>query len=131
MALVRRGVKRLNATEKEDMVCAVCRTPKTFKGWEALLIHAERFMKEDSRQHRGYFRALKEALQDEDNFDSGKKCHRDFRPKDVTETPLPCCSSSNPGQAGMSILLEPSITSSFNLFDNQATMWKQHMPLIG
>ncbi|KAG0560268.1 hypothetical protein M758_10G162200 [Ceratodon purpureus] len=101
MALVRRGVKRVNAPEKEDVVCAVCRTPKTFKGFDALLIHAERFMKENARQHRGYFRALKEALQDEDDLESGKKCHRDFRPKDVVEAAPACCSASSPGQAAI------------------------------
>jgi hypothetical protein len=119
MALVRRGAKRLNTSEKEDMICAACRTPKTFKGFEALLIHAERFTKENARQHRGYFRALKEAIQEA--FDSDKKCHRDFRPKDVVETAqaAPCCSSSSPGHAGMSVFLVPSIASSFvNLFDN-------------
>ncbi|KAG6551843.1 hypothetical protein Mapa_006457 [Marchantia paleacea] len=32
------------------------------KGWEALLIHAAKFQKEKTRKHRGYYRAIREAL---------------------------------------------------------------------
>ena len=126
MALVRRGVKRVNAPEKEDVVCAVCRTPKTFKGFDALLIHAERFMKENARQHRGYFRALKEALQDEDDLESGKKCHRDFRPKDVVEAAPACCSASSPGQAGISHV--PCAFFHFLLGERKYASCRQHVP---
>uniref|UniRef100_A0A7I4BB58 XS domain-containing protein n=1 Tax=Physcomitrium patens TaxID=3218 RepID=A0A7I4BB58_PHYPA len=83
MALIRRGVKRLKGGNQEEMVCAVCPTPKKFKGWGALLIHAERFVKEKARQHRGYFRALKQALQEEENSNSDGKYFQEYGRKDV------------------------------------------------
>lgn len=111
MALIRRGVKRLYSTDKEEMICAICQQDKTFKGWDALLIHAERFTKENSRQHRGYFRALKQALQEDESLDSDKTCHTDFGRKDVETTSPPCCSSSSPSEAGKSIFLASFVTS--------------------
>lgn len=105
MALIRRGVKRVSGGDKEEIVCAVCQQDRKFKGWDALLIHAERFVKENARQHRGYFRALKQALQEDESLDSDKKCHTDFGRKDVETTAPPCCSSGSPNQAGKSIII--------------------------
>ncbi|CAK9274455.1 unnamed protein product [Sphagnum jensenii] len=49
----------------EDHGCAVCLDEKKFKGWDALLIHAENYSKHHVHEHRGYFRAMKEALPDD------------------------------------------------------------------
>lgn len=98
MALIRRGVKRLKGGNQEEMVCAVCPTPKKFKGWGALLIHAERFVKEKARQHRGYFRALKQALQEEENSNSDGKYFQEYGRKDVQ----PLARSLSTAQAGLS-----------------------------
>jgi hypothetical protein len=49
----------------EDHSCAVCLDEKKFKGWDALLIHAENYSKHHVHEHRGYFRAIKEALPDD------------------------------------------------------------------
>lgn len=48
----------------DETTCAVCRNPRKFKGWDALLIHAQKYSKQMPWQHRGYFRALQEALFD-------------------------------------------------------------------
>ena len=48
----------------DETTCAVCRNPRKFKGWDALLIHAQKYSKQMRWQHRGYFRALQEALFD-------------------------------------------------------------------
>jgi len=48
----------------DEITCAVCRNPRKFKGWDALLIHAQKYTKQMPWQHRGYFRALQEALFD-------------------------------------------------------------------
>jgi hypothetical protein len=39
---------------------------KKFKGWDALLIHAENYSKHHIHEHRGYFRAMKEAFLPDD-----------------------------------------------------------------
>lgn len=62
-------VEQLCGTEKPNLVtdraekcCPVCPTPQRFKGWKALLAHAGQFKKKRVQQHRGYHRALQEAL---------------------------------------------------------------------
>ncbi|OAE24867.1 hypothetical protein AXG93_2931s1090 [Marchantia polymorpha subsp. ruderalis] len=42
--------------------CHICPGDKHFRGWEALLIHAAKFQKEKTRKHRGYYRAIRDAL---------------------------------------------------------------------
>ena len=64
MAESRRGVKRRSTFEKDDKTCALCPHTITFKGIDALLIHAAKYNKDRPQQHRGYFRALKEALKE-------------------------------------------------------------------
>jgi hypothetical protein len=51
----------------EDHGCAVCLDEKKFKGWDALLIHAQNYSKHHIHEHRGYFRAIKEALPHDDD----------------------------------------------------------------
>lgn len=62
-----RAQKRMPACNDEpddETTCAVCRNPRKFKGWDALLIHAQKYNKQMPWQHRGYYRALQEALYD-------------------------------------------------------------------
>lgn len=114
MALIRRGVKRLKGANQEEMVCAVCPTPRRFKGWGALLIHAERYVKEKARQHRGYFRALKQVLQEEENTNS---CGDHFQ-KNGRKDVQPPAQSLISAQAGLCI--STAFYSSFQLlFCNQ------------
>ncbi|KAL2643623.1 hypothetical protein R1flu_011210 [Riccia fluitans] len=42
--------------------CHICSFDRRFRGWEALLIHAAKYQKDKTRQHRGYYRALRQAL---------------------------------------------------------------------
>lgn len=49
-------------TDKGEKSCAVCPTTQWFKGWKALLAHAETFKKKRIQQHRGYGDAIREAL---------------------------------------------------------------------
>ncbi|KAI5059531.1 hypothetical protein GOP47_0025850 [Adiantum capillus-veneris] len=49
-------------TDRTEKCCAVCPTLQWFKGWKALLGHAETFKKKRIQQHRGYAEAIKEAL---------------------------------------------------------------------
>jgi hypothetical protein len=80
-----RGTKRRSGTDSsgaalqrlnldDETTCAVCHK-RRFKGWDALLIHAQKFSKEMPWQHRGYFRALQEALNDKRNEDSVAQPH--------------------------------------------------------
>ncbi|MCO5553460.1 hypothetical protein L7F22_006981 [Adiantum nelumboides] len=49
-------------TDRTEKCCAVCPTLQWFKGWKALLGHAETFKKKRIQQHRGYADAIREAL---------------------------------------------------------------------
>ncbi|KAL3696853.1 hypothetical protein R1sor_010929 [Riccia sorocarpa] len=42
--------------------CHICPFDRRFRGWEALLIHAAKYQKDNTRQHRGYYRALRQAI---------------------------------------------------------------------
>ncbi|CAM6129309.1 unnamed protein product [Calypogeia fissa] len=53
--------------KNSDIQCAICPDEKRFKGWEALLIHAAKFQKGNNHQHRGYYRAVREALEKNTN----------------------------------------------------------------
>ena len=69
MAESRRGVRRRNTTfQKDEKTCALCPNNITFKGTEALLIHAAKYTKDRPQQHRGYFRELKEALKEHEEL---------------------------------------------------------------
>eukprot|EP00249_Psilotum_nudum_P019899 c27467_g1_i1 orf=128-2011(+) len=48
--------------DKGEKLCAVCPNAQLFKGWTALLAHAGQFKKKRPQMHRGYHRALSEAL---------------------------------------------------------------------
>lgn len=75
-----------SSDESEDeTTCAVCRNPRKFKGWDALLIHAQKYTKQMPRQHRGYFRALEEAL-----LDKKMKAQEQAVSDQTSHLPTPC-----------------------------------------
>ncbi|KAG0578720.1 hypothetical protein KC19_4G045000 [Ceratodon purpureus] len=73
----------------DETTCAVCRNPRKFKGWDALLIHAQKYSKQMPWQHRGYHRALQEAL-----FERKVADHKQAASADEASTP-----SSAPGKS--------------------------------
>jgi hypothetical protein len=64
----------------DETTCAVCRNPRKFKGWDALLIHAQKYSKQMPWQHRGYFRALQEAIFDKKAADQKQADHEATSP---------------------------------------------------
>lgn len=74
----------------DETACAVCRNPRKFKGWDALLIHAQKYSKQMPWQHRGYFRALQEAIFDKKAADQKQADHEANSPGIKPSCGQPC-----------------------------------------
>lgn len=56
-----------------ELSCLVCPTTQHFKGWKALLSHAQHFKKKRTIQHRGYYRALESLLKIKEEEGQGQE----------------------------------------------------------
>lgn len=56
-----------------ELSCLVCPTAQHFKGWKALLSHAQHFKKKRTIQHRGYYRALESVLKIKEEQGQGQE----------------------------------------------------------
>lgn len=56
-----------------ELSCLVCPTIQHFKGWKALLSHAQHFKKKKTIQHRGYYRALDKQLRIKEEEGQGQE----------------------------------------------------------
>lgn len=56
-----------------ELSCLVCPTTQHFKGWKALLSHAQHFKKKRTIQHRGYYRALESVLKIKEEQGQGQE----------------------------------------------------------
>ncbi|KAH7425045.1 hypothetical protein KP509_11G037400 [Ceratopteris richardii] len=56
--------------DRSELRCIVCPNPQWFKGWNALMKHAQTFKKKRIQQHRGYFDSIDEAIKAHDKANS-------------------------------------------------------------
>lgn len=56
-----------------ELSCLVCPTIQHFKGWKALLSHAQHFKKKKTIQHRGYYQALETLLRIKEEEGQGQE----------------------------------------------------------
>ncbi|XP_059063483.1 protein SUPPRESSOR OF GENE SILENCING 3 homolog isoform X2 [Cryptomeria japonica] len=55
-----------------ELSCLVCSPLQYFKGWKAVLAHAQNFRKKKVIQHRGYYLALDSVLKDKEEHGEGQ-----------------------------------------------------------